>query len=125
MTDIRIRALVSALGLKRGDVADVELTPTTDSMINNGFWVWLDAPAPEPEFVITPVVEARKPRKPRAKKADNVTETLDEEGSSGDAVVYHTTEAFLASLESAASEDLPESVFDAPAGRNTVALNED
>lgn len=64
-THITVKATVSALGLKRGDVAVVELTPTTDAMVANGFWLWLDAP--EPSVTVT---EAVKARKPRAKKAE-------------------------------------------------------
>lgn len=90
MDTVLVRATVNALGLRRGDVAEVELGPTADAMIEQGHWIWLNPPAAEPEVVLTDVVKERKSRakQPSPPVVPVVDEIWEDEGG-----YWHTNES--------------------------------
>jgi hypothetical protein len=49
---IRVKATARVMGLKAGDVAEVETSPYVDTLVNHGWLIWLDRPVDAP--IVTP-----------------------------------------------------------------------
>lgn len=72
---IRVKATARVLGLKAGEVAEVETSPYVDMLVNHGWLVWLDRPADTP-IVTPPPASERKgaPTRGRTVRAVTVVE---------------------------------------------------
>lgn len=61
---ITVKANGNFLGMRRGEIYEVEVTPMIDALLDNGYLVWLDPPAPQIEdLVLTEAVKKRVTKK--------------------------------------------------------------
>lgn len=73
---IRVKATARVLGLKAGEIAEVETSPYVDMLVNHGWLVWLDRPADTPVVTLPPASERKgAPSRGRTTKAVTVVES--------------------------------------------------
>lgn len=73
---IRVKATARVLGLKAGEIAEVDTSPYVDMLVNHGWLVWLNRPVDAPVVTLPPAAERpNAPTRGRTTRSVTVVES--------------------------------------------------